>query len=330
MSKPERLSQFDCLKDYWYPVALSADLQDKPLAIVLLGVDVVLWRTKDGIFAFKDVCVHRGTRLSIGWIEKEQLVCPYHGWCYNKEGAVTKIPAIPPERGIPAKARVEKYLCEERYGLIFVCLGAPRRPIYEVPASIDNPNNKRHIVGPVYWNTSAARSFENFFDEAHLPWAHHGYLGNREHVTIIPQREVQEKEGEFYYEAPSYCSNRVDPTSKTLNKLTYHLVLPFTVMHGNVAPDGTEIQDLFLTTPVTEKTCVRFMVVWRNYALEEPTEKFVSFTKTVWEQDRVLVENQRPEQVPIDLSEELHMRGPDGPSVVYRRMLGDIGISNFV
>jgi hypothetical protein len=38
------------------------------------------------------------------------------------------------------------------------------------------------------------------------------------------------------------------------------------------------------------------MVVWRNYAFEEPTEKFVNFTKTVWEQDRVLVENQRPEQ----------------------------------
>jgi hypothetical protein len=112
--------------------------------------------------------------------------------------------------------------------------------------------------------------------------------------------------------------------------LTYHLVLPFTVMHCNIAPDETEIQDLFITSPVTENTCVRFMVVWRNYAFDQPTEKFVSFTKTVWEQDRVLVENQRPEQVPVDLREELHLRGPDGPSVVYRRMLGEIGVTNLI
>jgi phenylpropionate dioxygenase-like ring-hydroxylating dioxygenase large terminal subunit len=318
----------NALRDYWHPVAVSSDVQDKPKAIVLLGTDVVLWRTEDGIHAFKDLCIHRGTRLSLGWVDKGELICPYHGWCYNKQGAVTRIPAIPPERGIPAKARVEKFHCAERYGLIFVCLGEPKRPIYEVPASIDNENNKRHVVGPVYWRSSAARSFENFFDEAHLPWAHDGYLGSRDNVPLIPQREVHEKQGEFYYEAPSWCNNRVDPSAQTLNRLTYHLVLPFTLLHGNIAPDGTEIQDLFFSTPITEDTCVRFMVVWRNYAFDEPTEKFVKFTKTVWEQDRVLVENQRPEQVPLDLKEELHLRGPDGPSVVYRRMLDEIGVAN--
>jgi phenylpropionate dioxygenase-like ring-hydroxylating dioxygenase large terminal subunit len=318
----------EALRNYWHPVALSSAVTDKPIAVVLLNTDVVIWRNKDGIFAFKDLCVHRGTRLSIGWIDKGELVCPYHGWCYSKEGAVTRIPSIPPERPIPAKARVEKYRCEERYGLVFVCLGEPRRPLYEVPASIDSDKYKRHVVGPVYWKASAARSFENFFDEAHLPWAHDGYLGSRENVPLIPQREVQEKNGGFYYEVPSWCGNRIDKNSLALHRLTYDLELPFTVFHGNVAPDGTEIQDLFFSSPVTDDTCVRFMVVWRNYSFEQPTENFVNFTKTVWEQDRVLVENQRPEQVPIDLNEELHLRGPDGPSVVYRRMLGEIGVHN--
>jgi vanillate O-demethylase monooxygenase subunit len=330
MTRPQNGKGADCLRDYWYPVALSSDVQDKPVGVLLLGVDVVLWRTDAGIFAFKDVCVHRGTRLSLGWVDDGQLVCPYHGWCYRSDGAVTRIPAIPPERHIPPKARAESYRCAERYGLVFLCLGEPRRPIYEVPPELETGNYKRHIVGPVYWRTSAARSFENFFDEAHLPWAHHGYLGNRDHIPLIPQREVHEKDGEFYYEAPSWCSNRVEKDSKTLNRLTYHLVLPFSLLHGNIAPDGTEIQDLFFSTPVTDNSCVRFMVVWRNYAFDEPTEKFVSFTKTVWEQDRVLVENQRPELVPIDLKEELHIRGPDGPSVVYRRMLGELGVGDFV
>ena len=50
----------NALRDYWYPIALSTDVQDKPLAVVLLGADLVLWRTADGIHAFKDLCVHRG------------------------------------------------------------------------------------------------------------------------------------------------------------------------------------------------------------------------------------------------------------------------------
>jgi hypothetical protein len=39
-----------------------------------------------------------------------------------------------------------------------VCLGGPRRPIW-VPAEFQTGKYKRHIVGPVYWKTSAARSF---------------------------------------------------------------------------------------------------------------------------------------------------------------------------
>jgi vanillate O-demethylase monooxygenase subunit len=39
------------------------------------------------------------------------------------------------------------------------------------------------------------------------------------------------------------------------------------------------------------------------------------------EQDRVVVESQRPEELPIDLSEELHIKGVDQASIEYRRWL---------
>ena len=121
------------LRDFWHPVALSANVKGKPVAVRLLGTHVVVWRDGDDICAFNDLCIHRGTRLSLGWVDNGELVCPYHGWCYGRSGAVTRIPAIPSDRPIPAKARVEKYHCMERYGLVFVCLGEPKLPIYEVP-----------------------------------------------------------------------------------------------------------------------------------------------------------------------------------------------------
>jgi vanillate O-demethylase monooxygenase subunit len=93
------------LRHYWHPVARAAEVGDKPKAAKLLGTDIVLWRTETGVSAFKDLCIHRGTRLSLGWIKDNELVCPYHGWCFGADGAVTTIPAIPKDRPIPARAR---------------------------------------------------------------------------------------------------------------------------------------------------------------------------------------------------------------------------------
>ena len=44
--------------------------------------------------------------------------------------------------------------------------------------------------------------------------------------------------------------------------------------------------------------------------------------------DRAIVEEQRPEELPVDLAEEMHVRGPDDPAVVYRRALASLGIES--
>ena len=38
-----------------------------------------------------------------------------------------------------------------------------------------------------------------------------------------------------------------------------------------------------------------------------------------------MVESQRPEELPLDLSEELHLRGPDAGTLAYRRLLAGLG-----
>jgi nitrite reductase/ring-hydroxylating ferredoxin subunit len=39
-----------------------------------LGEDLVLWRHNDQIFAWQDLCPHRGARLSLGWVDQHELV----------------------------------------------------------------------------------------------------------------------------------------------------------------------------------------------------------------------------------------------------------------
>ncbi len=54
--------------------------------------------------------------------------------------------------------------------------------------------------------------------------------------------------------------------------------------------------------------------------------KYVATHNLIVEQDRVIVERQRPEELPLDLAEEFHLKGPDAMALVYRRALGELGV----
>ena len=67
----------------WHPVVSLAQLNEKPvLGARLLGEDIVVWRCGAGVndvLAWQDLCIHRGTRLSLGKAQGDTLACPYHG-----------------------------------------------------------------------------------------------------------------------------------------------------------------------------------------------------------------------------------------------------------
>ena len=83
-------------------------MADKPYATTLLEEALVIWRSADGApHAMRDLRIHRGTALSLGWVSGDELVCGYHGWRYNAEGACTLIPQKANATVIPSKARIQ-------------------------------------------------------------------------------------------------------------------------------------------------------------------------------------------------------------------------------
>ncbi len=82
------------LRTYWHPVAFSADVTTKPVPVQLLAERLVVCRLANEIACFRDLCIHRGTPLSLGWIEGSEVVCGYHGWRYDARGACTRIPSV--------------------------------------------------------------------------------------------------------------------------------------------------------------------------------------------------------------------------------------------
>jgi vanillate O-demethylase monooxygenase subunit len=69
-----------------------------------------------------------------------------------------------------------------------------------------------------------------------------------------------------------------------------------------------------------------YRLAGRNYRDVKTDEELNARHRRIFEQDKRIVESQRPEELPLDLAEELHLRGPDTPALEYRRRLKQLGV----
>jgi phenylpropionate dioxygenase-like ring-hydroxylating dioxygenase large terminal subunit len=259
----------------WHPVLLSSALTDKPEAVVVLGEKVAVFRTTQGVHAFKDLCIHRGVPLSLGKVSGDELVCAYHGWSYNGCGTCTKIPSLPKEQAIPSKAKAFVYSCVEAHGLIWVCLGTPAGPLPKVSAYVPE-GFKEVFMGPYTLQAAGPRIIENFLDVSHLMFVHEGLLGDSDFAEINDYH-VLEEDGVLRSEEIIVYQPDADGTGRGVNS--------------------------------------RYVY-----------EVFIQFQDRLIEQDRIMVENQKPELLPLDLQAELHLKC-DRLSIAYRKRLRELGVT---
>lgn len=326
----------EVLKNYWFPVARSSEISVGPVQAKLLDWPIVLWRSNGVIVAAHDLCIHRGTRLSLGHTnDAGQLVCGYHGWHYESDGRCSRIPSRP-GGSIPEKARVAIYQVQEKYGLVWACLGEPCAEIPEFPPEFDDASWgwDRYSLEE-RWQANAARLIENMLDASHFPWVHTGMLGVEE-AAEVPDIHVEMTEDGFEFDLTipfNPQTQKVMPFQRH-----YRLILPFTLILDSTTPE-TKLRDFLITvaTPISANEVRFFTFIGRKYDSSDspnggvyksrlPDQELNERSKAIIEQDREIVESQRPEELPIDLSEELHIRGPDRAAVEYRRLLRKLSV----
>ncbi|GAA0822419.1 Rieske 2Fe-2S domain-containing protein [Streptosporangium amethystogenes subsp. fukuiense] len=315
------------LKNFWYAVEFAHVVDSRPRRITCLGQDFVIWRKRDGSVAcLSDLCVHRGGALSMGKVVEDRVVCPYHGWEYESDGACMKIPANPPGRGIPKKARVDAYPVVEKYGMVWAFLGdlpeEERPPIPHIPQH-DDPRYRA-----VYWETvleaNYERALENVVDAAHTPFVHGSAFGDPGRPEI-PDYEVTETE--WHAEADVQFS---PPPAPGIWGMLYRTKerQPVVVSNGWYLPNIVKLHvrlpfgDLILydhNIPLNrDRTLVKIVGYRTFYTGKWADASAAKRIGKIFEQDRPIVENQRPELLPFDLSAELHIRS-DALQVSYRR-----------
>jgi phenylpropionate dioxygenase-like ring-hydroxylating dioxygenase large terminal subunit len=164
------------LRRFWQPVAHCQELSDLPVAVRVMGEDLVLFRDRSGrVGLLERHCSHRGTSLEFGLVAERGIRCCYHGWLFDVDGRILETP------GEPAGSTLKDRLCHGAYpvreygGLVFAYMGPPEKlPPFPVLDTFEFPGFRLELgdldrnVKPCNW----LQVQDNVVDIAHEVFLH--------------------------------------------------------------------------------------------------------------------------------------------------------------
>ena len=319
------------LARHWYPVALARELADKPLSAKLLDEPLVIYRAAGEVVVATDICPHRGVPLSMGRQTERGVVCAYHGLRFGEGGRCNHIPAHP-DRDIPARMALRTYPAIERYGLIWTCLRPDEDAVPDIcPMPHWEEAGFQQIVCPTIDIFGfAGRQMEGFLDVAHFAFVHTATFGDANNAAVPPYVPVRHDHGfEVEYRSsvgnyPIGVDGRGMDGFEWLRHFNAHL--PFTATLTIHFPDDARLVIMNAASPMSARATRLFAPIARNFDTDLPVQDVYDFNLRVFEEDKAIVEAQRPEYLPLDPLLEAHIPA-DRSSMAYRRGLRDLGLS---
>jgi phenylpropionate dioxygenase-like ring-hydroxylating dioxygenase large terminal subunit len=338
--------------NFWYPITRSEDLgYEKPEKAKVLGVNLVAFRDANGkACVLSDTCVHRGGSLGGAWssgaaprIINGCVVCPYHGWEFGGDGQCKNIPSIGYGTKTPARAKVDSYPVEEKYGIVFAFLGnlseEERPPLLNVEEyGEDGWRANSILILEVDYNYE--RSMENGLDPAHNEFVHptHGFSGiNRDNYKVRDYETEDHRQGSgFWFTAimdtpplpqadhPTAQGGTPWGDTKTQrNKIiagggTYG---PNTMStYINLTPDKM-FRQYFFEQPVNENKTRIFFLNMRNFLLDPRNDGPIhARNKVIAQQDIDILLEMNPPRTPMTNTKEVMMPA-DKAILAYREWL---------
>ena len=164
--------------DYWYAVEYDRALRPgESVETRFWNTSIALFRGEDsGLRAIENRCAHRLLKLTLGEVDGCALVCPYHGWAYDGDGRVVRIPHELFGRPMPS-FQVRSFPVAVRYGLIWIFPGDPRlageRSIPDIP-ELEGPGRWACVPLDFTWRAHHSMIIDNVSDFSHA-WLHRRY-----------------------------------------------------------------------------------------------------------------------------------------------------------
>ncbi|MBE9201493.1 MULTISPECIES: aromatic ring-hydroxylating dioxygenase subunit alpha [unclassified Nodularia (in: cyanobacteria)] len=321
------------LKDFWYACEFSSAITNKPKQVLMFNQRFVLYRNSQGqIVALDDKCPHRGAALSLGWIEKDCLRCPYHGWKFQADGECVEIPSNGTETPIPKKARVNHYSVKEKYGFVWLFYGD--LPDAERPPLPTFPEYMVATMRPVYDdgidNANYARLMEANLDFTHVIAVHKKSFGQRIPINTTIKYQVDKYDwgavANVNYESlgnsKSFLNFLLGGRPELKTKLTLYLpnVTLAEISVGRGSRFDIKFGILVAHLPIDENRTRVKRVLYRNILpLPWLDGFFRKIDHKLAQEDTVVVSTLQSQSMP-QISEELHVAA-DALDITFRQFL---------
>ena len=320
--------------NFWYPIADSDDVVNKaPLRAEVLGLKLVAYRDEDGdAHVLADTCTHRGASLGKGWVRDNCVVCPYHGWRFDKDGQCVDIPSLGDDESPPARAKVDSYPVQEKYGIVFAFLGdlpeEERPPLVEVPEWGQEgwrANNLLVFEVPAFYE----RSMENGLDPSHNAFVHpaQGSPSMREDWARKPLEMEEIPWGSKFLvrfdNKETGTEALADPSTIDPKEVTAGsgFVGPNQMITWINFSEENKFAQYFFEAPVNESLTRIFFVNMRSFLLEpENDQRLTKVNAAVAQEDIDVLRELDPIRTPPTASEEVLIRS-DGAVSRYREGL---------
>jgi phenylpropionate dioxygenase-like ring-hydroxylating dioxygenase large terminal subunit len=176
---------------------------------------------------------------------------------------------------------------------------------------------------------SAGRQIEGFLDVGHFAFVHVETFGDSTNPEV-PTYEVTPTANGFQADYLSTVSNypkhlqHLSPPGFKWRRL-FEVFLPFTAKLSVFFPKDGRLHILNAACPVSARKTRVFVPICRNFDKDAPLQDTLDFNQQVFAEDKAIVEQQYPEDLPIDLQEEVHIRA-DRSSITYRQKLAALGL----
>ncbi|ATB30956.1 aromatic ring-hydroxylating oxygenase subunit alpha [Melittangium boletus] len=185
----------------WFILCTSSELGRKPLARMLQGVPLVLFRAADGKpGALADRCPHRNVPLSLGRVVGGQLQCGYHGWRFDTAGQCRAVPGFTGEPEAKSRCAVW-YATREQEGFVWVYSTPGVEPTHEpYRFPLLNAPGYSTVRRVLRAKGSLHALLENTLDVPHTSFLHGGLFRTekkRGEIDVVVRRGADRVEAEY-------------------------------------------------------------------------------------------------------------------------------------
>jgi phenylpropionate dioxygenase-like ring-hydroxylating dioxygenase large terminal subunit len=184
------------MRRFWQPVCYADELKDLPLAVKILGEELVVFRDGRGeVGLLERHCSHRGTSLEFGLVGAKGIRCCYHGWLFDVDGTILETPGEPSTSTIKDRLCHGAYPVHEAHGLVFAYMGPPDQiPAFPSYDSFVRPGYRLMPGQKYFYPCNWLQILENTMDAVHTAFLHTIVSGAvfTDEFGVLPELEFAE------------------------------------------------------------------------------------------------------------------------------------------